>query len=327
MTMLRMARGFANLSREHLRAAAHDGVVTARALVALGVPESTVYHRCRDGGPWQRLAPGIILMTTGHPTTGQLVTAALLHGGGTPSSPAWRHADDMVSDAAQLHSHRSTSLFPTTGRSGARHISRSSAAAACLQPLFEAGYPSPRCRAQSSMPPAASARRAGDHRVDRRSSAARALHGGTSRNREPGSTRWLLHGRSTRWRGTSTRSTTNASRSGRRASSPRACPCCRPSRHGCTPTAVRFSTSCARHTSTPPLGPGPRYLRPVRADPRFAAGWPCSNPIAVRPPCCNPRAHPVHAHPAVPGRRVLIRPRPRSPAPSRRTARAPAGRR
>jgi hypothetical protein len=81
MTMLRMARGFANLSREHLRAAAHDGVVTARALVALGVPESTVYHRCRDGGPWQRLAPGIILMTTGHPTTGQLVTAALLHGG------------------------------------------------------------------------------------------------------------------------------------------------------------------------------------------------------------------------------------------------------
>ena len=81
MTMQRMARGFANLSREHLRDAANDGVVTAQALVALGVPESTVYHRCRDGGPWQRLAPGIILMTTGHPTTGQLVTAALLHGG------------------------------------------------------------------------------------------------------------------------------------------------------------------------------------------------------------------------------------------------------
>lgn len=81
MTMQRMTRGFTNLSREHLRAAANDGVVTARALVALGVPESTVYHRCRYGGPWQRLAPGIVLMTTGHPTTGQLVTAALLHGG------------------------------------------------------------------------------------------------------------------------------------------------------------------------------------------------------------------------------------------------------
>ena len=45
----------------------------------------------------------------------------------------------MVSDAAQLHSHRSTSLFPTTGRSGARRISRLSALAACRQPLFEAG--------------------------------------------------------------------------------------------------------------------------------------------------------------------------------------------
>jgi hypothetical protein len=76
-----MARGFVALPREHLRAAAADGVITARALVALGVPESTVYHRCRDGGPWQRLAPGVVLLTTGHPTGGQLVAAALLHGG------------------------------------------------------------------------------------------------------------------------------------------------------------------------------------------------------------------------------------------------------
>jgi hypothetical protein len=67
--------------RHRLHDNAIDGVITARALVALGVPESTVYHRCRDGGPWQRLAPGVVLMSTGHPTTGQLVTAALLHGG------------------------------------------------------------------------------------------------------------------------------------------------------------------------------------------------------------------------------------------------------
>lgn len=75
-----MPRGPA-VSRDVLRDAAADGVITARSLVALGVPESTVYHRCRDGGPWQRLAPGVVLMSTGHPTTGQLVTAALLHGG------------------------------------------------------------------------------------------------------------------------------------------------------------------------------------------------------------------------------------------------------
>ena len=76
-----MARGFAAVPREYLCHAAVGGVITARALVELGVPESTVYHRCRDGGPWQRLAPGIILLTTGQPTANQLVTAALLHGG------------------------------------------------------------------------------------------------------------------------------------------------------------------------------------------------------------------------------------------------------
>jgi hypothetical protein len=67
--------------RRRLEDTAIDAVITARALIALGVPESTVYHRCRDGGPWQRLAPGVVLMTTGHPTRDQLVAAALLHGG------------------------------------------------------------------------------------------------------------------------------------------------------------------------------------------------------------------------------------------------------
>ena len=67
--------------RRQLHDHSADGVITARALVALGVPESTVYRRCRDGGPWQRLAPGIVLLSTGHPTTEQLVRAALLHSG------------------------------------------------------------------------------------------------------------------------------------------------------------------------------------------------------------------------------------------------------
>jgi hypothetical protein len=56
-------------------------VIPARGLVALGVPESTVYDRCRDGGPWQRLAPGIVLLTNGRPSGAQLVEAALAHCG------------------------------------------------------------------------------------------------------------------------------------------------------------------------------------------------------------------------------------------------------
>jgi hypothetical protein len=37
-----------------------------------------VYQRCLDGGPWQRVLPGIVLLFTGRPTVDQLVRAALL---------------------------------------------------------------------------------------------------------------------------------------------------------------------------------------------------------------------------------------------------------
>lgn len=76
-----MERGFAIVDRGQIRDASTRGVVAVRTLVALGVRESTVYKRCRDGGPWQRLAPGIVLLSTGEPSADQLVTAALLHGG------------------------------------------------------------------------------------------------------------------------------------------------------------------------------------------------------------------------------------------------------
>jgi hypothetical protein len=76
-----VARGFAVVDRHRLFDASVRGVIRARALVDLGVPETTVYDRCRDGGPWQRLAPGIVLLTTGRPTTEQRIAAALLHGG------------------------------------------------------------------------------------------------------------------------------------------------------------------------------------------------------------------------------------------------------
>jgi hypothetical protein len=58
-------------------------VIRARLLVDLGVPERTVYARCRDGGAWRRLLPGIILLSNGSPTREQMLTAALMHGGTT----------------------------------------------------------------------------------------------------------------------------------------------------------------------------------------------------------------------------------------------------
>jgi hypothetical protein len=57
------------------------GVAAVRELVALGHSERTVYRRCLEGGPWQRVLPGIVMLFTGQPTADQLVHAALLLAG------------------------------------------------------------------------------------------------------------------------------------------------------------------------------------------------------------------------------------------------------
>src|SRR5690242_18523684 len=67
--------------RELLLARARIEVIKARALVEAGVPESTVYARCRPNGPWQLLLPGTVLLTSGKPTADQLVVASLLYAG------------------------------------------------------------------------------------------------------------------------------------------------------------------------------------------------------------------------------------------------------
>ncbi len=64
-----------------LQAAAKDGVIRAPALVGLGVPERSVYRRCRPGGPWQLLLPATVLLANGRPTPNQLVVAGLLYAG------------------------------------------------------------------------------------------------------------------------------------------------------------------------------------------------------------------------------------------------------
>ncbi|MBA2310640.1 MAG: hypothetical protein H0W01_15415 [Pseudonocardiales bacterium] len=57
------------------------GVARVADLVVLGVGRSTVAHRCRQGGPWQRLLPGVILLSNGAPTRSQLRRAALSYAG------------------------------------------------------------------------------------------------------------------------------------------------------------------------------------------------------------------------------------------------------
>jgi hypothetical protein len=56
-------------------------VVRVERLVELGFTRSTIAHRCRPGGPWRRLAPGVVKLDNGPVTRADRRRAALLHAG------------------------------------------------------------------------------------------------------------------------------------------------------------------------------------------------------------------------------------------------------
>jgi hypothetical protein len=57
------------------------GVISLRQAQGFGLPMSTIRHRTRPGGPWQRILPGVCLSVSGTPTADQLDMAALLYAG------------------------------------------------------------------------------------------------------------------------------------------------------------------------------------------------------------------------------------------------------
>jgi hypothetical protein len=57
------------------------GVIARGQAADLGMTESALRHRIREGGPWQVLLPGIYLTCTGGPTTRQREMAAILYAG------------------------------------------------------------------------------------------------------------------------------------------------------------------------------------------------------------------------------------------------------
>lgn len=57
-------------------------VVRVADLVALGLSRSTIAHRCRPGGPWRRLLPGIVKLDNAPPTRDDHRWAARLYAGG-----------------------------------------------------------------------------------------------------------------------------------------------------------------------------------------------------------------------------------------------------
>ena len=58
-----------------------DGVIRTAELLAAGVTNYAVAARCRPSGPWQRVLPGVVLMSTGAPTRRQRLRAAVAYAG------------------------------------------------------------------------------------------------------------------------------------------------------------------------------------------------------------------------------------------------------
>jgi hypothetical protein len=70
-------------------------IVRVTELISLGLSTNLIYANTRLGGPWQRLLPGIVLLSNAPPNRAQLVQAALRYGG--------RDALLTGHDALQLH--------------------------------------------------------------------------------------------------------------------------------------------------------------------------------------------------------------------------------
>lgn len=72
-----------------------DGVIRRRDLLTAGVSQHMVAIRCRPGGPWQLLLPGVLLLANSPPTRRQRLRAALLYAG----------QDAVISGVEALHEH------------------------------------------------------------------------------------------------------------------------------------------------------------------------------------------------------------------------------
>ncbi|MEV5429207.1 hypothetical protein [Streptomyces sp. NPDC052701] len=98
-------------------------VMTTAQLRSHGLTAAEAAARCRPGGPWQQILPGVVLLHPGPPTGEERLHAVLLYagrerGGGVPAQPgadaasAPPGADAMITGLAALALHGFTSAPP-----------------------------------------------------------------------------------------------------------------------------------------------------------------------------------------------------------------------
>ena len=76
-----MPRRTSDLRPDQIAALRHATVVRVADLAPLGLYRSTISNRCRPGGPWRSLAPGIVVLHNAAPTRTDRREGALLHAG------------------------------------------------------------------------------------------------------------------------------------------------------------------------------------------------------------------------------------------------------
>jgi hypothetical protein len=108
----------------HLTEAAQRRVLTANALREHGVSASVANERCRPGGPWQLLLPGVYLLHPGPPASDERLHAALLYAGGEcPPIPAQQGPAIRTSrSAASAASPASAASAPATAAAPAPSV-------------------------------------------------------------------------------------------------------------------------------------------------------------------------------------------------------------
>ncbi|MEU1267173.1 hypothetical protein [Streptomyces sp. NPDC005799] len=101
----------------------HRRLLTAAQLRAHGVPSAELTERCRPGGPWQQILPGVFLLHPGPPTSEERLHAVLMYAAreaapGVPAQPGAEpphrpvYTEAMITGLAALTLHGFTSAPP-----------------------------------------------------------------------------------------------------------------------------------------------------------------------------------------------------------------------
>ncbi|WP_181782383.1 hypothetical protein [Pseudonocardia pini] len=76
-----MPRRVCSLTLDEIAFRCDSTVVHVRVLEDIGVPRRTIHERCRPGGPWQSLLPGVVLLQNAPPGRADRRRAALVYAG------------------------------------------------------------------------------------------------------------------------------------------------------------------------------------------------------------------------------------------------------